>query len=468
MTSVDSSPMQEQTPPGGGELPITRRDRVGTPTHRSSWRVHPDTVLGGILLGAAVVGGWPVYLAITAPMPVLPAPLVAHVCGMLAGYAVIVLIVLMSRWPLLERSVGSDRLARWHSRGGPTVLTLMLVHGAAAAVAWSQARGESLVTALIEVMGMPGLLTATLGTAVMVAVAVLSARAARRRLSFEVWHGIHLLMYIGVALSFAHQLAGPDLVQHRLLQVVWALMYAHAFALVIRHRFIQPLQAASRHRLRVSRVVREAPGVVSIRLAGAHLDELRAESGQFFRWRFLTPDTWFTAHPFSLSAAPTDSELRLTVKDLGDGSRLLQSIDAGTWVVAEGPYGVMTAAARSRRDVLLVAGGVGITPMRALFETMPVTAGQDLLLLYRARTPEQIVFRDELDAIAERRGIRLRYLLGDDRSALSGTGLLAMVPNLAERDVYLCGPPAMADAVRATLLACGLPTEQLHEERFAF
>ena len=220
-------------------------------------------------------------------------------------------------------------------------------------------------------------------------------------------------------------------------------MYTHAFALVIRHRFIQPLHAARRHRLRVSRVVREAPGVVSICLTGAHLDELRAAAGQFFRWRFQSPDTWFSAHPFSLSAAPTDAELRMTVKDLGEGSRLLQSVDVGTWVVADGPYGTMTAAHRLRRDVLLLAAGVGITPMRALFETMPVTLGQDLLLVYRARTPEQIVFRDELDGIAARRGVRIHYLLGDDRSALSHNGILDLVPNLVERDVYLCGPPAL-------------------------
>ena len=59
---------------------------------------------------------------------------------------------------------------------------------------------------------------------------------------------------------------------------------------------------------------------MSIVLEGRDLDELQAESGQFFRWRFLTPDLWATAHPFSLSAPPTSTHLRLTVKALGDGS----------------------------------------------------------------------------------------------------------------------------------------------------
>ena len=166
-------------------------------------------------------------------------------------------------------------------------------------------------------------------------------------------------------------------------------------------------------------VVDEGAGVVSIEVEGEHLDELRAEAGQFFRWRFLTPDTWLTAHPFSLSAPPTGDRLRLTVKALGAGSTRLQSIAVGTWVVAEGPYGAMTAARRIRRNVLLVAGGVGITPMRALFETMPLAPGQDLTLLYRARDLEQVLFRDELEMIARRRGARPHYLLGRDPDCLT-------------------------------------------------
>jgi ferredoxin-NADP reductase len=92
---------------------------------------------------------------------------------------------------------------------------------------------------------------------------------------------------------------------------------------------------------------------------------------------------------------------RLTVKTLGDGSERLQRVPAGTRLIAEGPYGAMTAARRTRRDVLLIAGGVGITPMRALFETMPIDRDQDLMLLYRATEPDQLVFRDELDALAD-------------------------------------------------------------------
>ena len=429
--------------------------------------LRPRQALLLIRVGAAGVALWPLVLALQGP-PVQLAPLLAHVAGMLAGFGVVVLLALMSRAPALERGIGADVLTRWHGQGGRIVVGLVLVHAWAAVLAWQQSRQENAVVALWQVLGLPALIATTVGTLLLLAVAVGSIRMARRRLSYERWHALHLLTYLAVALTFLHQLAGPDLAGHRLLQVAWALLYTYVFALLLRYRVLAPLRQAARHRLRVCSVVTEGPGVVSIEVEGEHLDELQAEPGQFFRWRFLTPDTWMTAHPFSLSAPPTGRRLRLTVKALGTGSSQLQSVALGTWVVAEGPYGAMTAARRTRRNVLLVAGGVGITPMRALFETLPLGPGQDLTLLYRARDLEQVLFRDELEAIARQRGARLHYLLGPDPDCLTAPGLLARVPDLPDRDVYLCGSPRMADAVRAAVLQAGLPAERLHEERFAF
>ena len=438
------------------------------PRPPTSFRAAAELVVALAAGGAVLVAAWPVAVGVAVPGPLALTPLLAHTSGMLAGYGALVLMVLMSRWPVLERGIGSDRLARWHAAGGRAVVGLVLVHAVAAVAAWTQLTGLSPLAAAVDVLTMPGLMAATVGTLMILAVATLSARAARRRLTYEAWHGMHLTTYAAIALSFVHQLAGPDLAGRPVLQVAWALLYAHAFGLVLRYRVLAPLLGAARHRLRVAQVVAETPGVVSIVLEGTHLDELAAEPGQFFRWRFLTPDTWLAAHPFSLSAPPSADRLRLTVKALGEGSRRVQDVEVGTWVIAEGPYGALTAERRTRRDVLLIAGGVGITPMRTLFETMPVTAGQDLVLLYRANSREEIVFRAELDALAEQRRARVVYLLGSDPALLSSGSLRRLVPDLAARDVYLCGPPGMAAAVRSSLAGAGVPTTQLHEERFAF
>jgi predicted ferric reductase len=394
----------------------------------------------------------------------------AHTSGLLAGYGVTVMVALMSRAPALERGVGADRLARWHAKGGRAIVCLILIHGVAATAAWAMARGTSAWAATVDVLTMPGLIAATAGTLIFLAVGAISAQSVRRRLSYETWHVLHLLTYVAIALSFSHELAGPDLAGLPLVQVAWSLLYTFSFGLVLRYRVLAPLTQLWRHGLRVDHVVDEGAGVASIILRGRHLNELNAESGQFFRWRFLTSATWRSSHPFSLSAPPHSQFLRTTVKAVGGGTRMIHSVRPGTRVLAAGPYGAMTNQRRQGRGVLLIGGGVGITPMRALFETLPVP-GKALTLLYRASSAEQILFRDELEHIAAHRGAELIFLTGsssDPRTAMTAQNLLAVVPDLTARDVFVCASPRFSSAVRTALAQAGLPRRHLHEEEFSF
>jgi predicted ferric reductase len=425
------------------------------------------------LLGALWAGGAGAAAVslIGAPRPVpLDAGLIAHVAGMLAGYLAAVMVILMSRAPVLEHRVGSDVLARWHARGGQLFLGLVLTHAGAAVQAWATSRRQDLVTSLVSVLDLSWLKAATAGTALLLAIVAMSIWAARRAVSYEVWHAVHLLTYVGIALSFVHELAGPNLAGYPVVQVLWTLLHAYAFALVLRYRVMAPLENTWRHRLRVQAVVPEADGVVSIIMRGRHVSEFGAEAGQFFRWRFLTPSTWRGAHPFSLSAVPRGDLLRITVKALGAGSRLVQTVRPGTLVLAEGPSGAMTGDRRTRASVLLIAGGVGITPMRALFESLDVAPGR-LTLLYRASSPGDVVFRAELTHIARRREAEIIWMVGPSSApqlAMTGDNLQRLVPDVAERDVYLCASARLSAAVRTALQEAGLPRRRLHEEVFAF
>jgi ferredoxin-NADP reductase len=220
----------------------------------------------------------------------------------------------------------------------------------------------------------------------------------------------------------------------------------------------------------VAGVFPEAPGIFSIHITGSHLRELDAEAGQFFRWRFMTRDGWWQSHPYSLSAPPAEDLLRITFKVLGDHSEDLQHIRKGTRVFAEGPYGALTQSRRTRRKVLFLAGGIGVTPLRALFETLP--AGKnDLTLIYRANTELDVVFRTELDAIARVRKARVHYLVGppgSESDPFVGRRLAALVPGIREHDVYLCGPPRMMDAARNALRRVDVPRRHIHTESFEF
>ena len=182
---------------------------------------------------------------------------------------------------------------------------------------------------------------------------------------------MHFTVYAAIALSWFHMIPdGNEFVIDRVAADYWRSLFALTLGLVLFFRVVRPLVHAVRFDLRVTGVTHEAPGVVSLRIGGRGLERLGAEAGQFFFWRFLTRGFWSTKHPFSLSEAPAGDSYRITVKALGDHTARLGEIPVGTRVFAEGPFGVFTAAASRTSKALLIAGGIGITPVRALLERM--------------------------------------------------------------------------------------------------
>jgi predicted ferric reductase len=395
-----------------------------------------------------------------------------RVTGLLAGYVIIVLLLLMARVPALERGLGADRLARWHSMGGRYTVSLSVAHTLLIIWGYAVTAHESVVPQTGALLTQyPDVMMATVALGLLLLVAAVSMRAARTRLRYETWYYLHFYTYVAVALSFSHEFStGVDFSSNPAARYLWSSLYIAVGVLLVWYRFVVPVRAMWRHRMVVDGVFPEAPGIFSVHVTGHHLDDLRTEAGQFFRWRFLTRDSWWQSHPYSLSAPPTDTLLRFTVKALGDGSHTLQSLHKGTRVFAEGPYGALTQGRRTRRKVLLLAGGIGVTPLRALFETLPAKPG-DLTLIYRANRAVDIVFRRELDAIAEWRQARVVYLVGPsggDTDPFRGRRLAGVVRDIAQHDVYVCGPPRMMDAARAALRRVGVPRKHIHTESFEF
>jgi predicted ferric reductase len=406
-----------------------------------------------------------------------PATGAGRVTGLVASDLLLLQVLLMARIPWVERSYGQDTLARRHRFVGFVSFWLMLAHIVLITVGYAeQARTGLLAEAWELVVTYPGMLLATAGTALLIAVVVLSIRAARRALRYESWHLIHLYAYLGVGLALPHQLwTGQEFVSSPPARAYWWTVYAGTLAAVVVFRVGLPLWRSVYHRLEVAATATEAPGVVSVYLRGRHLDRLPVRAGQFFLWRFLDGPGWTRAHPYTLSAAPGSRLLRITVKDLGDGSARAATLRPGTRVLVEGPYGAMTAARQRRPKVLLMAAGVGITTMRALLEDLTC----DVTLLYRVSRLTDAVFAAELDELAHSRGVRVLYLDGPRPDRVSWlpqrfahvgdvAGLRWLVPDVAEREVCLCGPPQWMDAARTAALDAGVPAHHIHLEAFAW
>jgi predicted ferric reductase len=397
----------------------------------------------------------------------------AGLAGLIGGYLALVQVVLLSRLPALERLAGFDRLTQWHRWNGHLCIVLVLVHVVLQIQGYSMPTHRSFGGEFWEMVAhgaFTGMITATVGTVLLLAAGWTSFVIVRRQLSYEVWYAVHLAAYAGIALAWFHEIPTGGDINDQLNPGnawFWRSLFIVTLA-TLAWRVLAPLVFALRYRLRVTSVVEEVPGVTSLRIGGRRLERLRAQPGQFFLWRFLTRGHWWAAHPFSLSAAPDGDSLRITAKAVGGHTSRMKTIPVGTRVVAEGPFGDFTERARRRDKVLLVAGGIGITPVRALLERM----NGDVVAIYRALAHTDVVFTDELARLERERGVKVHYVIGDHttpegEALLSPAHLGELVPDLAERDVYLCGPPAMTSVTQKRLRAAGVPRRRLHIERFA-
>jgi len=390
--------------------------------------------------------------------------------GLLAAYFLLIQVLLLARLPFLKAVAGFDRLAVWHRWNGRVTVLLVLAHVGFIVVGYALTDRLSLGGEIISLLtNYPGMVQALLGTVLLVLVGVTSAVIVQRRLRYETWYAVHLMAYLGIVLAWFHQIpTGNEFVLNPVAAAYWTALYLLTLQLVVLFRVFQPLLRGLWHGMRVVEVSPEGPGVVSLRIAGRHLDWMDVHAGQFFLWRFLAPGMWRESHPFSLSAAPQNNSLRITVKALGDFSTRLAQIKPGTRVMAEGPFGSFTGQARQHEHAVLIAAGIGITPIRALLEEMT----GDLTLIYRAMSDDDLIFRHELDLLALR-GIRVHYVVGDHRlpehrHLLSAPHLRHLVPDIAECDVYLCGPSPMMRSLQRTLRRLGVTKAAIHTDEFSY
>jgi predicted ferric reductase len=397
-----------------------------------------------------------------------------QLAALMGTYLALVGIVLMARSPWLDQAIGPDRLAWAHRWIGFATIWLIGGHVALTLTGWALGDGNNVVSEAIDLAaGYPYVLWGIVGFVLFLMVGFSSMAAARRRMSYETWYWLHIYTYLAIGLAFLHQLfVGADFTHDPLAAIYWIALYVATASLVVVFRLGQPLVLYARHGFQVGGVVDEGPGVASLYVTGRDLDRLPVRSGQFFVVRFLRGHDWWRAHPYSISSAPNGTWLRFTVKALGDDSSTLPHVDPGTRVLLEGPYGVLTGAVRTRRKVTLIAGGIGISPLRALLESLAGAPG-DLTLLYRAASPAELVFRDELDRLAAHRGATVHYLVGRrgvhlPADPLNAQNLARLVPDLADQDVYLCGPTGLMRRTEEALRELGVPRGQVHAERFSY
>lgn len=396
--------------------------------------------------------------------------MVAQITGLLGAYLLLIEIALMARIPWLEHRLGSWLVSAHRSLGGYLVL-LLCAHAGFVIAAYSVSVHASPPTVLVSILRTyPGVLAATVGFLVMLLAGFTSARFIRRRLGYEGWHAIHLLMYPAAAAAFWHQITlGAQFTRNPWAAEVWVGLHTAVLAFVVTYRMVIPFLNNRRHRFRVTRVEEVGPDAMSVYITGRRVAELGAEAGQYFRWRFMSRSLWYQAHPFSLSAAPNANTLRLTFKCVGGYTTLLKRrLRPGVRVLLDGPYGAFTGVLRRQHGVVMIGGGIGVTPLRAIVETMHGRR-HDIVFIQRASTVGDLILTRELEALNAVGRIIYIPAIGSRRNdPLSAERLLDLIPDLGDREVFICGSVGMAAAAVRSLRGAGVRRGRIHTEIFDF
>jgi predicted ferric reductase len=450
----------------------SRRQPASRPPHRETVAAHPLTAdalvaAGGLGLGVVLASAVTSLSARMLQAPGGEMVAVGRLTGLAGAYLLLVMVVLVARIAALERLVGHPRLTRWHRRLAPWPLLLLGVHATASIAGYARMQRTGVWHEFsLALSHYEGMIAAVLSLAMLVAISAASIRAARKRMRHETWWSLHLAMYIALALSFSHQIAtGASFVHHPLARIAWTALWLSTAGVVLAYRVLMPAWRSAYHRLSVVKVAQEAEDVWSVVVKGRHVQRLAVSGGQFFHWRFLTRGLWLHSHPFSLSALPWAPYMRLTIQGGGEHSSMIAELKPGTRIAIEGPYGTLTKHAGTGQRVALIGAAVGATPLRALLEDLPF--GCEPIVLLRASTRDQLVLENEIRDLAHDRGGRLIELVGSRTQVpLDPAALSSLIPDIASRDVYICGSRSFADAVRASATALHVPAGQLHIEAF--
>jgi predicted ferric reductase len=458
---------RQSIPPPSAPAPAPPRPahRAGrTPNHLAADAI---VAVAGIGLGAAAASAIGSLSAHILRAPGGPEVAIGRFTGLIGAYLLLVMVVLVARLPALERLVGHPRLTKWHRWLSPWPLLLLTVHAAASMIGYAKLQRTGLWHEFgVALSRYQGMLGAIVALALLIAVAALSIRAARRRMTHERWWKLHLLTYLALALSFSHQIAtGASFVHHPLARLAWTLLWLSTAGVVLAFRIGLPVWRTAYHSLRVVKVVRESDEVVSLVVKGRRLDRLAVSGGQYFQWRFMARGLWLHAHPYSISALPRPPYMRVTIKELGGHSSAATRLTPGTRIAIEGPYGTFTKHARAGRRVALIAAGVGVTPVRALLEDLPPNA--DPVVVLRASSEEELLLGNEVRELARARGGRVLGAIGSrHRLTLDPHTLRTNIPDLPERDVFICGPESFTKMVARAARRAGVAPARVHVEGF--
>jgi len=381
---------------------------------------------------------------------------------------------LTARFRYVTTPWGEDVIYHFHRRISLLALALVVVHP----LILFAVRPELLV--LLNSFTAPWRARfAALSTYSLIALAAMALWRSNWKIRYETWHALHIVLAVSaVAAGLAHMVGWSFYLDAPWKRTLWIGLTVFWIGLLLYVRIVKPLLLL-RQPYRVTEVRQERGYSVTLALLPDGHAGFRFKPGQF-GWLTLWGSPFqITGHPFSFSssAAAADGRVEMTIRNLGDFTSGIAKAPPGRRVFLDGPYGAFTADSAPADMLVLIAGGVGITPMMSIVRTFADNGDKrPVLLFYGSRNYEEITFREELEALTSRLDLTVVHVLQNPDDGWTGErGFIDadlfrrhLPPRYAAHEYFICGPDAMMDAIERALSGLEVPMSRYHSERYSF
>lgn len=378
--------------------------------------------------------------------------------------------VIVARFRDVTVPYGIDLILQYHKQIAFAAGLLIVVHPVILLV-----RTPRLVVLLNPFGGTPASRWGMVSLLAFVALMLTSMFRQRFRLSYEWWRGLHsLFSLIALFAALVHILL-VGVYTNSSLKAGFLLLFALAMTCVLVYlRFGRPLLMLRRP-YRVVEVARERGRSWTVAVEPVGHEGIRFAPGEF-AWLTLRTPFSVDEHPFSFSSsAEMPERLEFGIKELGDFTNRIGELVPGTKVYLEGPHGSFSVDRQPAAGYVLIAGGIGISPMISMIRTLADRGDRrPVMLIYGTRTIENAAFNDQLEELKGRMALEVVHVLEEppvewrgEKGWITVDVLRRVLPKeRIVRAFFICGPGPMMDAVERALLECGVPPRSIHMERF--
>jgi predicted ferric reductase len=319
---------------------------------------------------------------------------------------------------------------------------------------------------------------AALSTYSLIALVVMALWRIKLKLSYETWHVTHVLLaVVAVAAGILHMVGWSFYFGDPWKRGLWIGLTVFWICLLLYVRIVKPLFILRRP-YRVAEVRKERGNTWSLVMQPEGHSGFRFTPGQFGWLTVYSSPFKISAHPFSFSSSAEagGGKVEMAIRELGDFTDDISKVPVGRRVYIDGPYGAFTTGHPADMHVL-VAGGVGITPMMSMIRTLADRGDKrPVVLLYGSKDWESITFREELEALESRLDLKVIHVLENppegwtgEQGYINGEIFERHLPApYAEHEYFICGPDVMMDSIEKALGELEVPISKYHSERYSF